>query len=31
MSEEEKKLLLEEGHKGAEKFFSWYDSHRASS
>jgi len=31
MSEEEKMLLLEEGRKGAEKFFSWYDSQRASS
>jgi NTE family protein len=29
MSEDEKTLLLEEGHQGAEKFFSWYDSRRA--
>jgi NTE family protein len=31
MSEEEKALLLEEGRKGAEEFFSWYDSQRTSS
>jgi NTE family protein len=30
MSEDEKTLLLEEGRQGAEKFFSWYDSRRAS-
>ncbi len=28
LSEEEKTLLLEEGRKGAERFFSWYDSER---
>lgn len=31
LSEKEKMLLLQEGRKGAEKFFSWYDSQRASS
>jgi NTE family protein len=31
MSEGEKTLLLEEGRKGAEKFFSWYDSRRTTS
>ena len=31
LSEGEKTLLLDEGRKGAEKFFSWYDSQRASS
>ena len=31
LSEKEKMLLLHEGRKGAEKFFSWYDSQRASS
>jgi NTE family protein len=29
MSEEDKKLLLDEGGKGAEKFFSWYDAEKA--
>jgi NTE family protein len=31
MSEKEKALLLEEGRKGAEEFFSWYDSQRTPS
>lgn len=30
LSDEEKMLLLEEGRKGAKKFFSWYDSQKAS-
>jgi len=29
MSEEDKKLLLDEGGKGAEKFFFWYDAEKA--